>query len=112
VAQYDRTKCTLHGSDQGFHEYALYTGLLSDRGLSARLLPAGSGQVNSLAALRGTYNHRSGTGAYDPRYHRLVQEAAGAQMRVLNMDGSLSPVVHQFDRFHALARWARHWATA
>jgi len=105
--QYDRTKCTLHGSDQGFHEYALYTGIFERLGLSTRLVSAGAGEVNSLAALRGNLTRFGGS--YDPRYYSSVRQSE-KQLDVLNTDGTPSPIVHQFDRFKPLAQWARHWA--
>ena len=106
LEQFDRTQCTLHGSDQGFHVYAIYNGLLQQRNVSVDVVPAGSGAVQNLAGLRP----RRSTGTGEMIAHRLVSKTivpVGGAFRVLNSDGSAAAVVHQFDRFPELSRWVR-----
>lgn len=82
VAEFDRTNCRLMGCDQGFHNYLYYSGALA--GLNTRVHPQGRGAINNLGALRKT-----------PLSKRNILDD---EKRVLNYDGSVSPVAHQFDR--------------
>ena len=104
--QYDATHCTLHGSDQGFHEYAFYTGRLQRSNVSTVLVAAGAAVVQNIAGLRA--RKVSSTG--DLVEHPLVRKFMAEETRVVLADGSLAPIVHQYDRFprvkaYALAQW-------
>lgn len=93
VAQFDSTHCKNKGCDQGFHNYLYYSGQLGDesgevkaRGISrVTVHEQGHGIINNLAALRD--KPLSELGLYDAE--REV---------VLNWDGSISAVAHQYDR--------------
>eukprot|EP00804_Cyclotella_cryptica_P005342 CCRYP_017423-RA/>CCRYP_017423-RA protein AED:0.03 eAED:0.03 QI:394/1/1/1/1/1/3/123/599 len=93
VAQFDSTNCKSKGCDQGFHNYLYYSGQLGDesgevkaRGISkVTVHEQGRGIINNLAALRD--KPLSEWGLYD----------AGREV-VLNWDGSISAVAHQYDR--------------
>ena len=96
VYQFDSTLCKLKGCDQGFHNYLYYSGKLvggggkggdgDNDGISKIIVhEQGHGTINNLAALRA--KPLSEQGLYDPK--REV---------VLNWDGSVSAVAHQYDR--------------
>ena len=95
VYQFDITSCKLKGCDQGFHNYLYYSGKLvgggkggdnDNDGISKIIVhEQGHGTINNLAALRA--KPLSEQGMYDPK--REV---------VLNWDGSVSAVAHQYDR--------------
>lgn len=86
VAQFDVTKCTMKGCDQGFHNYLHYSGGLDDlEGISKVVVfPQGKGIINNLALLRDKPLREWG----------LIN----SDMEVLNWDKSISFVAHQFDR--------------
>jgi hypothetical protein len=102
VTQFDITDCKLKGCDQGFHNYLYYSGMLvggrrkgndsdsddddDNDGISKIIVhEQGHGIINNLAALRA--KPLSEQGMYDSK--REV---------VLNWDGSISAVAHQYDR--------------
>jgi hypothetical protein len=103
VYQFDITGCKLKGCDQGFHNYLYYSGMLdgerkgsdnSDNndddndndGISKIIVhEQGHGIINNLAALRA--RPLSEQGMYD-----------STNEVVLNWDGSISAVAHQYDR--------------
>lgn len=87
INEKDETEIRMTGSDQGFHNYLYYTHKLAnvDAIRSLTVWIQGRGIINNLGALRkktlvewGNYN----TTTHD----------------VTNWDGTLSPVVHQWDR--------------
>jgi hypothetical protein len=91
INEKDETEIRMTGSDQGFHNYLYYTHKLANVNAISSLTvwEQGRGIINNLGALRtkklkewGNYN----TTSHD----------------VINWDGSLSPVVHQWDRDHDL----------
>lgn len=86
VKQFDDTKCKATGCDQGFHNYVYYYHLLENAmGISkVTVYPQGRGAINNLAAMR-----------IKPLREWGVLDKDNL---VLNWDGSISPVVHQFDR--------------
>lgn len=103
LEQFDQTHCTLHGSDQGMHEHLYYSGQLLEHNVSAQVVPAGSGQVNNLASLRTEDSATERKLPVGPYFRRAPQHG----FEVLSADGELVAVVHQYDRFGGLKRWAR-----
>ena len=90
VAEFDETKCTLKGCDQGFHNYLYYSEKLNNikEINEIKVHQQGMGVINNLAALRDKSLRE--------------QNILDAKNNVLNWDKSLSPVVHQFDRDNEL----------
>lgn len=91
INEKDETEIRMTGSDQGFHNYLYYTHKMANVHAikSLTVWEQGRGMINNLGALRkkplsewGNYNTTSQV--------------------VYNWDGSLSPVVHQWDRDHDL----------
>lgn len=94
ISQWDLTHCNLQGCDQGFHNYLLYSQQLSAGKDSVdRILVGAQGEsaVNTVGIL-----HYYG-GRYDGVYRKrgILHNATN---KFLNNDGSVSPVVHQYDR--------------
>mmetsp|Transcript_28365 Transcript_28365/g.59908 ORF Transcript_28365/g.59908 Transcript_28365/m.59908 type:complete len:662 (-) Transcript_28365:193-2178(-) len=91
VAQYDATLCKSKGCDQGFHNYLYYSGQLGsadegNEGISNVIVhEQGKGIINNLGALRT--KPLKEWGLYDAE-----------KELVLNWDGSISAVAHQYDR--------------
>lgn len=87
VKQWDDRKCKMKGCDQGCHNYLYYSGQLENvAGIRNVILhKQGEGAFNNLGALRNTPLRKQG----------VLQEGTDL---VLNWDGSVSPVAHQFDR--------------
>jgi hypothetical protein len=81
------TEIRMTGSDQGFHNYLYYSQKLAnvDAILALTVWLQGWGIINNLGALRT--QPLSAWGNYDPETHAVT-----------NWDGSISPVVHQWDR--------------
>jgi hypothetical protein len=104
VKQFDDTQCKRVGCDQGLHNYLYYSGQLlvrNARGASSgitnvRVYPQGQGAVNNLAALRN---------APLRQHWGILQNGTDL---VTNWDGTISNVVHQFDRdkelFHIMKK--------
>ena len=86
VAQFDETKCKLKGCDQGFHNYLYYSNSLSNiEGVKeVEVFEQGKGIINNLGVLRSKPLREWG----------LLND----ENVVLNWDGSVSAVAHQFDR--------------
>ncbi|VEU43121.1 unnamed protein product [Pseudo-nitzschia multistriata] len=87
VNEWDETDIKMTGADQGFHNYLYYSGKLANSQNITKLVvwEQGKGIINNLGALRtkpfeewGFYNQET--------------------KQVYNWDGTLSPVVHQWDR--------------
>jgi len=87
VKQFDDTKCKIKGCDQGFHNYLYYSGKLGGvPGIHDIVVhEQGNGIINNLGLLRDNPLKERG----------LLQQGSNT---VLNWDGSVSPVAHQFDR--------------
>ena len=107
VNEWDETGILQKGADQGFHNYLYYTNKLRNVAAihSIRVFPQGRGIINNLGALRKLA--LTDLGVYD-----------NVTKTVLNWDGTLSPVVHQWDRdkelFHymveeRLPQYEREW---
>jgi hypothetical protein len=86
------------GADQGFHNYLYYSGKLSNaKGIrSITVQDQGSSIINNLGAMRIKELDQWGNG-------KLVDRQKDGVVRVLNWDGQVSPVVHQFDRHKELS---------
>mmetsp|Transcript_4296 Transcript_4296/g.5577 ORF Transcript_4296/g.5577 Transcript_4296/m.5577 type:complete len:638 (+) Transcript_4296:182-2095(+) len=86
IAQFDKTKCKAKGCDQGFHNYLYYSGALSNvKGIKDVVeFEQGKGLINNLGVLRTKPLREWG----------LLND----ENLVLNWDGSVSAVAHQFDR--------------
>lgn len=86
VTEFDETKCVLKGCDQGFHNYLYYSHKLENvPGINEIILhEQGHGVINNLAALRSKTLRE--------------QKVFDKNNKVLNWDGSISPVAHQGDR--------------
>ena len=86
ITQFDNTKCKLKGCDQGFHNYLYYTnGLTGLKGIREVIeFEQGKGIINNLGMLRTKPLREWG----------LLNDSN----LVLNWDGQVSAVAHQFDR--------------
>eukprot|EP00527_Entomoneis_sp_CCMP2396_P006711 CAMPEP_0198147112 /NCGR_PEP_ID=MMETSP1443-20131203/33263_1 /TAXON_ID=186043 /ORGANISM="Entomoneis sp., Strain CCMP2396" /LENGTH=403 /DNA_ID=CAMNT_0043811273 /DNA_START=198 /DNA_END=1406 /DNA_ORIENTATION=+ len=93
VAEADETGTVLVGSDQGFHNRLFYSNKLAnaDRIHAIVVFDQGTGIVNNLAALRSKELPEWGNG-------KVMEKTNSGEYKVNNWDGSISPVVHQFDR--------------
>jgi len=97
VKQFDDTKCKMVGCDQGLHNFVYYSGAISDVSGIRDIIVAqqGKGVVNNLAALRNSPLRDQG----------VLQNGTDL---VLNWDGSVSAVAHQFDRDKELKGIMKH----
>ncbi len=86
IHEYDKTKASRIGSDQAFHNYLYYTDALSNlKGIKETVVyEQGKGIVNNIGMFRSKPFREWG----------ILNE----QNEVLNWDGSISAVVHQYDR--------------
>jgi hypothetical protein len=87
INEKDETEIRMTGSDQGFHNYLYYSHKLANAAAISSLTVwvQGRGIINNLGALRT--KPLSEWGNYNPQTHDVT-----------NWDGTLSPVVHQWDR--------------
>eukprot|EP00980_Cylindrotheca_fusiformis_P008284 scaffold1736_cov127-Cylindrotheca_fusiformis.AAC.98 len=87
VNEWDETDIQMTGADQGFHNYLWYSGKLRNAETIKKIIvwEQGKGIINNLGALRTKPFEE--WGFYDAE-----------TSKVYNWDGTLSPVVHQFDR--------------
>lgn len=93
VAEFDATNCKSKGCDQGFHNYLYYSGKLGHEnddviveGIAKVIVhDQGKGIINNLGALRD--KPLSEWGLYDAKKEVVLQ-----------WDGSVSAVAHQYDR--------------
>jgi hypothetical protein len=108
VNEHDECDIRMTGSDQGFHNYLHYSGKLHNAEPIRRIVvwEQGRGAINNLGALRT--KTLSQWGMYNEETHEVFQ-----------WDGTLSPVVHQWDRDKALhsymwgkrhRQWSADWA--
>jgi hypothetical protein len=105
VSESDETSVVLTGADQGFHNFLYYSGKLSNvREIhDIVVFDQGTGIVNNLGAMRTKPLHSWGHGGILRDIHDATGRKVGYQ--VLNWDGSISPVVHQFDRHKELTKY-------
>ena len=94
VNEHDEAQVRMTGSDQGFHNYLYYSSKLTGASTIRKLIvwEQGRGFINNMGALR-TKPFKE-WGCYDPDKHVVYQ-----------WDGSISPVVHQWDRDKELHGW-------
>lgn len=109
VAESDYTGTVLAGADQGFHNYLHYSHKFKNVATidSIVVFDQGQGIVNNMGALRTKPLQEWGNGkivltAVDPTETNLRKKT---QYTVLNWDGTVSPVVHQFDRHKELSEF-------
>ena len=95
VHQFDTTKCVNKGCDQGFHNYLHYSrDLEHTEGIEKVVVfEQGKGIINNLGVLRNKPLRERG----------LLND----EMTVLNWDGSISYVAHQFDRDDELNKFVK-----
>jgi len=101
VAEADERQVVLMGADQGFHNSMFYSHKLRnmERIHDIVVFDQGTGIVNNMGAMRTKPLKEWGNG-------RAVEELPNdGGYRVLNWDGTLSPVVHQFDRHKELSKY-------
>lgn len=93
IAEFDSTKCILKGCDQGFHNYLYYSKALEGVPEIKQIIlhDQGKGVINNLGALR--------------EKSLKEQKVLDNDNHVLNWDGSISPVAHQFDRDDDLRKY-------
>eukprot|EP00281_Chroomonas_sp_CCMP1168_P032717 CAMPEP_0206250158 /NCGR_PEP_ID=MMETSP0047_2-20121206/21314_1 /ASSEMBLY_ACC=CAM_ASM_000192 /TAXON_ID=195065 /ORGANISM="Chroomonas mesostigmatica_cf, Strain CCMP1168" /LENGTH=135 /DNA_ID=CAMNT_0053675971 /DNA_START=73 /DNA_END=480 /DNA_ORIENTATION=+ len=84
VAMTDATSCLIRGMDQGFHNQLYYTGVMGrlDGVESLRVNAFGEGEVITIGTSK-----------------RVKRNSRGL---VINSDGTVAPVVHQFNRHRAI----------
>ena len=96
-----RDQCIVHGVDQGFHNYLLYSGQLSQL-LKVKVFQQGEGPVNTLGAFFSSrFRHPYGMtmGKEEVRQYGWFRGDEKGNYTVHNWSGDLSPGVHQLDRF-------------
>lgn len=100
VAESDETGTKLMGADQGFHNYLYYSNKLAQAVSinSITVFDQGRGAINNLGAMRTAPLEDWGNG-------KILDFQSNTSMTVLNWDGSISPVVHQFDRHQVLSKF-------
>jgi hypothetical protein len=99
VAESDESKTVIFGADQGFHNYLYYSNKLSNAEAISKILvqDQGLGIVNNMGALRDKKLSEWGNG-------KIVEKTELA-VTIHNWDGTVSPVVHQYDRHKELSEW-------
>lgn len=104
VGESDETLVTLKGADQGFHNYLYYSNKLGNAKTIRSIVvqDQGSAIVNNIGAMRTKELGEWGNG-------KLIEttevDGKTTEIRVLNWDGELSPLVHQFDRHKVLSNF-------
>mmetsp|Transcript_51188 Transcript_51188/g.123577 ORF Transcript_51188/g.123577 Transcript_51188/m.123577 type:complete len:620 (+) Transcript_51188:203-2062(+) len=107
VGESDETQTVLAGSDQGFHNYLYYSCKLLNA-LSIREIivqDQGFGIINNMGALRTKDLNEWGNGKILEIVTEPGDDKKVVARNVRNWDGTLSPVVHQFDRHKILTGW-------
>ena len=106
VCESDETGTKLMGADQGFHNFLYYSKKLGNaesiRGIT--VFDQGRGAINNLGAMRKAPLESWGNG-------KILEFNSDTDMTVLNWDGSISPVVHQFDRHPILSKYMYKYQT-
>jgi hypothetical protein len=99
VAESDESKTVIFGADQGFHNYLYYSNKLSNAEAISNILvqDQGLGIVNNMGALRDKKLSEWGNGK--------IVETTELAVTIYNWDGTVSPVVHQYDRHKELSNW-------
>jgi hypothetical protein len=106
VCESDETGTKLMGADQGFHNFLYYSKKLGNaesiRGIT--VFDQGRGAINNLGAMRKAPLESWGNG-------KILDFHSDTNMAVLNWDGLISPVVHQFDRHPILSKYVYKYQT-
>jgi hypothetical protein len=109
VAESDYTGTVLAGADQGFHNFLHYSHKFKNTETihSIVVFDQGQGIVNNMGALRTKPLEEWGNGKI---LKSIVNEEETNPRKktaytVLNWDGAVSPVVHQFDRHKQLSEY-------
>ena len=107
VGESDETGTKLMGADQGFHNYLYYSNKLVNADTISRIIvfDQGRGAINNMGAMRTAPLEEWGNG-------HILDQQSNTSMTVLNWDGSISPVVHQFDRHQVLAKYVYKYQTS
>jgi hypothetical protein len=107
VAESDDTGVVLVGADQGFHNYLYYSHKLknADAIHAIVVFDQGQGIVNNMGALRTKELNEWGNGKIVQTVTKQNEINPRKQFAytVLNWDGTISPVVHQYDRHKTLS---------
>lgn len=107
VAESDDTGVVLVGADQGFHNYLYYSHKLknADAIHSIVVFDQGQGLVNNMGALRTKELSEWGNGKIVQTVTKVGEINPRKQLSytVMNWDGTISPVVHQYDRHKNLS---------
>eukprot|EP01036_Dinobryon_divergens_P033411 gene33411-43189_t len=85
--------CLVHGVDQGFHNWLLYSGQLSQM-MNVKIYQQGEGPVNTVG---GFFGERKILKALLQDWKVVKGDAP--YKYVYNWNGEISPTVHQMDRF-------------
>ena len=106
VGESDETGTKLAGADQGFHNYLYYSKKLGNAKsiASITVFDQGWGIINNLGAMRKAPLESWGNG-------KILEYQSVSNMTILNWDGSISPVVHQFDRHPILSKFVYKYQT-
>lgn len=117
VMESDETQTVKMGADQGFHNRLYYSNKLANANAIERIIvqDQGYGIINNLGALRTKPLEQWGNGKLLD-VERVTNGSSGGggdvrdpdtvrNMTIRNWDGSVSPVVHQFDRHKELSNW-------
>lgn len=99
VAESDESKTVIFGADQGFHNYLYYSNKMANADAISQILvqDQGLGIVNNMGALRDKPLDEWGNG-------KMVERTED-KITIHNWDGTVSPVVHQYDRHKELSKW-------
>jgi hypothetical protein len=106
VSEYDATGVVIVGADQGFHNYLYYSHKLANANAIHDIVvfDQGMGIVNNMGAMRTSPLDEWGNGQI-VRAHKGKNAKDKPRIQILNWDGSISPVVHQFDRHKELSQY-------
>ncbi|KAL3922311.1 MAG: hypothetical protein SGILL_002275, partial [Bacillariaceae sp.] len=111
VIESDETKTVKMGADQGFHNRLYYSNKLASAVAIREIIvqDQGFGIINNLGALRIKPLNEWFNGkllqVVRPEGSKGEGDDDITAMNVRNWDGTLSPVVHQFDRHKELSHW-------
>lgn len=110
VGESDASKTVIFGADQGFHNYLYYSSKLKNTKMIRRILvqDQGLGIINNLGALRDKDLSQWGNGRIlqnRPISAKGDNDDDTKKNVILNWDGTISPIVHQYDRHKVLSGW-------
>ena len=87
-------QCISTGMDQGFHNWLVYSGLLS-KFMDITVFKQGQGAVNTLGSL---FSGENALLKFNLKQWNILR-GEGNDKYISNWNGDKSPVVHQYDRF-------------